>query len=485
MFNASPGVYDRIIDQSFTVNGAGAIAGAIVVSSDRGTLGVNLVTSATQLISEYGEPSRDNPSLYAALRFIQRAGVMSVRRVIANAVAASGTLLNAAQPHLIVTAENPGAWGNSITVKFEDRTAAEGAGVFDLVVYEGGIEVERFMCSRDVDAKNGYGKNIFIEDVVNEQSNYIRVEDNAAITAPYVLSSTVSLAGGSNDSTAITSGAIILAWDDLANPESVSANLLINAGFTAVEVQTKMLAVAESRRDAYAILDVPQSVATDVTGMILHRSTTLGADTYWGGLYGGWLKVFDAANGRSVEIPPSGDVAATFVRTAENAERWDAPAGSINGIIPNAIGVSKVFTEGERDLLYTAGVNPVTSYAGSSAIIWGQRSLQRKASAMDRANVVQLIIWINSSMKDALQPFVFQNNTEFTRSNVNFLLTSFLESIKRRGGLIGYSVDTESGNTPQVIANNQLVISVFVQPPQSAEFIRLNTTISPNGVTLG
>jgi len=485
MFNASPGVYDRIIDQSFTVNGAGAIAGAVVVSSNRGTLGVNLVTSATQFISEYGTPSRDNPSLYAALRFIQRAGVMSVRRVIANAVAASGTLLNAAQPHLIVTAENPGAWGNTVSVKFEDRAASEGSGVFDVVVYESAVEVERFMCSRDPEARNGYGKNIFIEDVINSQSKVIRVEDNAAISAPYVLSSTILLTAGADDSTAITSGAIILGWDDLANPELVPANLLINAGFTAVEVQTKMLAVAASRRDAYAILDVPQSVSTDVAGMISHRNTTLGADTYWGGLYGGWLKVYDASNDITVEIPSSGDVAANFVRTAETAERWDAPAGSINGIIPNAVGVSKIFTEGERDLLYVAGVNPVTSYAGSAAIIRGQRSLPRKASSMDRANVVQLIIWINTSMKTALQPFVFQNNTEFTRSNINFLLTSFLESVKRRGGLIGYSVDTESGNTAQVIANNQLVISVFVQPPLSAEFIRLNTTISPSGVTLG
>jgi hypothetical protein len=487
-FPNSPGVYDRIVDRSFVVNSGGIVAGGIVVSAKRGPAKVKTVTSAREFIETYGLPSRDNPSLYAALRYLNRAGVLSVRRVTTEGDDyATGTLLSGVDDQLIVEAANEGSWGNSLTVSFEESVIGSPSvvGWFYLIVKDDGVEVERFEVSRDPNAKNGFGNSIFIEDVVNNRSKYVRVYDVPTVTAEYDYDAVITLSGGTDASTAPTSGEINLAWAEFNNVEEVPATLLINGGWAVPEIHVAMLTVARNRKDAVAILDVPEDVADDVQGMINYRTTELAANTYFGGIYGGWLRVYDQYNDREVLVPPSGDVAAVFANTIEVAERWDAPAGLQRGIIPNALGVSKVFTEGERDLLYRSGVNPVTTYAGAAAVIWGQKTLQVQASALDRFNVVNLVLWMNQRIVESLQPFVFQPNTVFTRDSVNYLISNFLENIRLRGGLYGYSVDTsENINTPQVIDNNQMLVDVYIKPTRTAEFIRVSTIVTPTGVTL-
>lgn len=487
MFGASAGVYDRIIDRSFVVSGGGLLAGGVVISSKRGPVGINTITSAREFIDTYGIPSRDNPSMYAALRFIRRAGILTVYRVVNDAVAAKGSFDVEAPlptPMIEFTAASPGAWGNSISIEFAGVDGVR-EDVFVVIVYDSGEEVERWEVSRDPDAKNGFGNNIYIEEVINKRSAYIRVNDDPSVEGSVDYITTVSLEGGSDDTLAPTSGQIIQAWEEFKNTDLVPAQILINSGWATAAIQQKMLEVAETRKDAVAILDVPQDTATDVAAMIEYRKTELGANTYFGGIYGGWLRVYDEYNDREVTIPPSGDVAAVFVHTVEVAERWDAPAGLQRGIIPNALGVSKVLTEGERDMLYVAGINPVTTLSGASAVVWGQKTLQVAASALDRFGVVNSVLWINQRVVESLQPYVFQPNTPFTRDSVNTLISSFLESIQMRGGLYAFSVDTsERINTPQAIDNNEMYVELYIQPVKHAEFIRVSTIITRTGVSL-
>lgn len=491
-FPNSAGVYPRIVDKSFVVNAGGILAGGIVISAKRGPVAINTVTSAREFIDTYGLPSRDNPSMYAALRFLNRAGILTVRRVINDATLATGLIAGVDSESdpvadaLSISAASEGAWGNDISVSFGTVEGAP-AGVFAIIVSEGSEVVETFEVSRNENAKNGFGNNIYIEEVVNGRSRYIRVVDNPlAVGDDYGLASTVTLAGGANDTVAPTSGAIIQAWDEFQNVDDVPAQLLINAGWAVAAVQVKMLSVAENRKDAVAILDVPEDTADDVTAMVDYRKNDLSANTYFGGIYGGWVKIYDQYNDREIDIPPSGDVAAVFIHTVNVAERWDAPAGLQRGILPNSLGVSKILTEGERDLLYVAGVNPVTTYGGAAAVIWGQKTLQVAASALDRFNVVNSVLWINQRIAQALQPFVFEPNTVATRDNINFLVSSFLENIQQRGGLYGFYVDTsEEINTPFVIDNNQLYVDYYLKPTRTAEFIRASAIITPTGVQLG
>lgn len=484
-FLNSAGVYDRIVDKSFVVNAGGLLAGAIVISADKGPTDLNIVTSAREFMDTYGTPTSDNPSMYAALRFLARAGILSVVRVTNNATTATGSLTVLTDTYATFSANNPGAWGNTVTVAFS-KDVNQPTGVFNVIVKLSGVEVERFEVSRDPTAKNGYGSNIFVENVINDRSKYITIIDNPLVVGDYPTTATVTFTGGADDTLAPTSGAIVSAWDKFADTQSVPANVLINAGWAVPEIQVKMIAIAEARKDAVAILDVPESSLGDVADMIEYRQTTLAANSYFGALYGGWLRVYDQYNDQQVTIPASGDVAATIIRTQEDGERWYAPAGLQRGIVPNALGTSKNFDEGERDLLYTNGINPVTAIGGTAAVIWGQKTLQIAASALDRLNVVNTLLWINQRMAKALQPFVFEANTVQTRDSVNFLLSSFLENVKLRGGLYDFYVDTsETINTPFVIDQNAMYVDVYVKPVKTAEFIRLSTIVTPTGVKLG
>lgn len=484
MYLNSAGVYERIIDRSFVLNAGGLVAGGIVISAKKGTTAVNAVTSARQFVETYGTPSKDNPSMYAALRFLNRAGILSVRRVINNATKATGSLLSGADTMFTVTAENEGSWGNAVSVGFS-KDINQAADVFNIVIKVSGVEAEKYEVSRDPSKKDGYGNNIFIENVVNNRSSLIRIVDNAAVTTDPLLTDTITLAGGTDDTVAPTSAQIITAWDDFLDTEAVNATLLINAGWAVPAVQVKMDAVAKSRKDCIAILDVPESSLDSVTDVLTYRNTDLGIDSNTSALYAGWVRILDQYTNLEVNIPPSGDVAAMIARTIEDGNRWDAMAG-LSKQIPNSLGTSNLYNEGDRDLLYTNGINPITRINGTNSVIWGQKNLQKAASAMDRIPTVITNLWINQRCKIALQPFVFSPNTVQVRDQINFLLSSFLENIRLQGGVYDFRVVTdETINTPFVIDQNALEVEIYVKNVRYAEFIRLSLIVTPTGVSFG
>lgn len=478
----SAGVYEKVIDDTVTVDGQTSIVSAgIVLTAKKGPTVPTVVTSNTQLLALYGLPSRDNPALYSALRYMREGSQITITRVITDAVSASGELLVDADPHVTITAANEGVWGNNIVVSF-GAVLGEDEDIFAVSVKVGDDEVERFEASRNPDAKDGYGRNMFIEDVINKRSKYIRVQDNPSIVEEYDQSAPIVLVGGLDDTTAPTDGVVAAAWDEYTKEDEISANILINGGWVTAVVQNKMDQVAKARTNTVAILDVPFDTIEDVTAMVAWRDE-VAIDSYHSAMYGGWVKIYDQYSDRQVLLPASGDVAAAYARTFKDFNRWDAPAGAIRGVI-QALGVSKVFTQDERDQLYVSGINPVTSHGGMNCVIWGQKSMQRTKSALDRMNVVNNVKWMTESMKRALFPFTFDGNSKFLRDQINYQLTTFLEGVQSRGGLYAYLVDTESGNTSETIDDNQVIINCFVQPTRSAEQIRLNITVSRTGVDM-
>lgn len=480
----SAGVYERIIDRSFVVNAGGLVAGGVVISAKKGTTAVNAVTSARQFIETYGTPSKDNPSMYAALRFLNRAGILSVRRVINDAVKATGTLVVGLETLFTVTAENEGAWGNSVSVAFSKDTN-QAADVFNIIVKIDGVEAEKYEVSRNPNKKDGYGNNIFIENVVNNRSSLIRIVDNAAVVGDPLMTATITLSGGTNDTVAPTSAQIITAWDDFLDTEGVTSTLLINSGWAVPAVQVKMDAVAKSRKDCIAILDVPESSLDSVNDVLAYRNTDLAIDSNTSALYAGWIRILDQYTNLEVNIPPSGDVAAMIARTIEDGNRWDAMAG-LSKQIPNSLGTSNLYNEGDRDILYTNGINPITRINGTNSVVWGQKNLQKAASALDRVPTMITNLWLNQRMKIALQPFVFSPNTVQVRDQINFLLSSFLENVRLQGGLYDFRVVTdETINTPSVIDQQAMEIEVYVKNVRYAEFIRLSLIVTPTGVSLG
>ena len=478
----SPGVYPREIDRSFGTPAIADSVGAIVIDSNKGPTEITEISSRSRFIELYGEPTSDTPSKHAALRFLRDSNRLNVLRVINDAETASVDVIdsNLGDPVFTVNAANPGSWGNNVSVELRDRSDDD---VFQIVVSYHGEVVESFDVSQNPDKKNGFGRAMYIEDVINNGSDYIRVEDDVSNDDEPVFGESYDLVGGSNDTSAVTDADIATGWDSFESTEQVSANILINAGWASTNVQNKMIEIAEYRKDCVAVLDIPQEDANDVDSMIEYANNELNANTSWAALYGPWIRVYDQYNDREVYLPPSGDAAGVYARTSNEAEAWDAPAGMRRGVL-NVLGTQTSLDQGQRDALYEANINPVVNFTGEGVVIWGQKTLQAQASSLDRVNVRRLLIHIQNTLEPALKPFVFEGNTAFTRDNVASLVENFLEDIQARRGVTGFSVVVdESNNTSQVIDSNQLVVDLFIQPARSAEFIRLNTVLTPTGVS--
>lgn len=479
-YRLSPGVYATETDLSYVVTSSATTIAGIVVTADRGpTDEVTLVTGSNEFLEKFGTPKPDHPSMYAALAYLSVANQLYVARAVQDAVAASMNAVDSdGNTVFTIKASSEGAWGNGVVVSITEPVD----GTFTITATEGDVS-ESYTVSRDSTKKDGYGQTMYIEDVINGTSNLIKIVDSNELTDPVAVTGE-ALSGGFDDTVPVTDSEVNIRWDLFATKEEVPVGILIGGGFTSPVVQSKILSIAESRKDCVGILDAPLDETT-TSGIVDYSNEELNIDSSYGALYAGWPVIYDQFNDKKVSAPPSGYVAAALARLEDEREVWYAAAGPLQGRIENALGVNIVFSEGDRDVLYQANVNPIQSFRGEGVQIYGQKTLQRYASATDRLNVRMTMCKIYKDITKVLRSFVFQFNDQYTRDNIVSILTAYLDDIKSRRGLYDFLiVCDESNNTSQVIDSNELRVDIYVKPVRVAEFIKMNAIISATGATL-
>lgn len=475
MFNQSPGVYGREIMGDTVASPQIGFTGAAVISALKGPTEPTLITSERQFYDVYGKPTMDRPSMHCVARFLRQGNSATIRRVIVDAVTASGEIAGAVDPYVTITAANEGAWGNDIVVTFNENE--DNSELFDVSVTYGDEVVETFTVSFTEGDVDGFGQPRYIEDRINERSRYIRVEVDETETAVIADGEEVALGGGLDDTTPVGDSELVAALEDFRNTDEVSANYFINAGWISAAVQSAMVSVMEDRKDGIVILDMPDS--TDAAELVTFRKTESNINSSFAAYYAGWLRVLETETGKEVYIPASGDIAAIY-SASQQGTIWDAPAGLRRGVINGILGTNKIWSEGERDVLYKAGINPIQTFAGQGTVVWGQKTAFAIASSMDRINVRFLLNYVRTTAIASLQPFVFQANTEFTRNSIFSLLDNFMAGVQANDGVYGYRIEIGTDlNTAQVISNNQLLVNILVQPTRTAEFIRVDTITVP------
>jgi phage tail sheath protein FI len=268
------------------------------------------------------------------------------------------------------------------------------------------------------------------------------------------------------------------------NPEVYDITLLVIPGVSSGAVLGQGLQMCEARGDCMMLIDPPFGLraqqVVDWHNGILFSDLASAINSSYGALYHPWLKIYDQFSSQTIYIPPSGHVTAVYARTARIAEQWIAPAGLQRGRLLTPIDVEVDLTQGERDLLYGYGnaVNPIVDFPQEGLTVWGQRTLQRRASALDRVNVRLLLIYIKKNAIRFLRQFVFEPNDEITRAQVVSVSNPFLADIAARRGLTGFSVVCdERNNTPERIDRSELHCAFFLKPTRAAEFIQLNLVI--------
>jgi phage tail sheath protein FI len=287
-----------------------------------------------------------------------------------------------------------------------------------------------------------------------------------------------------NDSQGIApSTAYDTAIATLANRDEYRFNVLLTPGLTKdlhSSQVTQFIDLVETRGDAIYVVDP-----------VGYGSSTATATTQAGGMnssfaaaYWPWVKVANNELGKNVWAPASTVLGGVFAFNDRVGAEWFAPAGLLRGGIPSVVMAERKLSQSDRDTLYLGKVNPIATFPGSGVVAYGQKTLQTKASALDRVNVRRLLINLKNFIGDQANTLVFEQNTIATRNRFLAAVTPYLETVVQRQGLYAYRVlMDDTNNTADVIDRNQLVGQIFIQPAKTAEFIVLDFVVQPTGAT--
>ena len=269
----------------------------------------------------------------------------------------------------------------------------------------------------------------------------------------------------------------------LGNQDEYDINLLSVPGLmdnysNHAVVLTTALNMVENRSDAFLLIDPVEYGATLSTaaGKADARDTNYAAE-YWP-----WVKIPDIDLGRNVWVPASTLIPSVYAFNDRVAAPWYAPAGLNRGGIDIAVQTERKLTQSNRDTLYEAAVNPIATFPNTGVCIWGQKTLQKKASALDRVNVRRLLIAAKKFVASSTKFLVFENNTASTRNRFLSIVNPYFENVQQRQGLYAFKVVMdETNNTPDVVDRNEMRGAIYLQPAKSAEFIIIDFNILPTG----
>ena len=388
-----------------------------------------------------------------------------------------------------IAADSAGIDGNATQVIVENNIRE---GNFVLQIFNNGVEVESWGgLTKDENSR------FYVETFLALVSDWVRVTDNTANSAP-PLDGTYSLVGGSDgipsdpddqDGLIIGNRLGFTGMYALSEPEQIDIDLIAVPGHCSTSVVTALLDLCQNvRMDCMAIIDPPFGLTV---GEIVHWQNgthplnTTRFDSDFGALYWPWVKIRDNFNRVDIWAPPSGSVMATIARSDSLSAPWYAPAGVNRGTVPNITDVFSRPTLDERDLMYgyRNAINPIVQFVDFEGfVIWGQKTLQRRPTALDRVNVRRLMFVIEKRIRSASRQLLFDPHDDILRQKFVRLATNILSEIQVGRGVNDFRVKCdEEINTPDVIDRNEMRARIGVQPIRAAEFIFIEFSIHRTG----
>lgn len=386
-------------------------------------------------------------------------------------------------------ADSAGIDGNQTQIVVENNVRE---GNFIIQVYNGGVQVESWGgLVKDQNSR------FYVETFMALVSDWLRIEDNTAISAP-PLDGTYSLAGGSDgipsdpdlqDALIIGNNLAFTGIFALSEPEQIDIDLIAVPGHSSTSVVTALLDLCQNlRMDCLAIIDPPfgltvQEIIDWQNGS--HPLNTTRFDSDFGALYWPWVKLRDNFNRVDVWCPPSGSIMATIARSDQLSAPWFAPAGVTRGIVPQITDVFSRPTLEERDLMYgyRNAINPIVQFVDFDGfLVWGQKTLQRRPTALDRVNVRRLMFVIEKRIRAASRQLLFDPHDDILRNKFVRIATAILTEIQVGRGVDDFRVKCdEELNTPDVIDRNEMRARVGVIPIRAAEFIFIEFSVHRTG----
>jgi hypothetical protein len=267
----------------------------------------------------------------------------------------------------------------------------------------------------------------------------------------------------------------------MGNAEAYQFNLLFAPGLlndTHTAQVTNIINNTIARGDSMYVMDLGV-YGTTVGGATIQAQTR---DTSYAATYFPWVRIIDPGTGKQVWVPASTVIPGVYAFNDKVSAPWFAPAGINRGGLSTVLQAELKLTQGNRDTLYANNINPIATLPQQGVVVYGQKTLQKSQSALDRVNVRRLMIELKSYIRQIADTVVFEQNTITTRNSFIARVTPYLEGIQQKQGLYAYKVvmdDTNNG--PAVIDQNQLIGQIYIQPTRTAEFISLDFILMPTG----
>lgn len=358
--------------------------------------------------------------------------------------------------------------------------------------------IEAVIGNQAISTDNGYTD---ISGDYTNKSRYIRVKSVVAPTPNYFDNNgvakseyTASLPLNASGSFGGANGTLAAVYGLSDSDYTSSLNLLSNQDEFRYNVITVpglwqsvnstalslMLTNTQNRGDAIAVVDL---VSKDVNTINTVVSEAAEIDNSYAAAYWPWVQVNAPNTGKLTWVPPSTIIPSVYAYNDRIAAPWFAPGGFTRGGL-SVIQAAKKLSPDDRDTLYLGKVNPIATFPGQGVVAYGQKTLQQKASALDRINVRRLLIELKSYIGQIANTLVFEQNTLATRNRFLSQVNPYLDSIQQRQGLYAFKVVMDdTNNTADVIDRNQLVGQIYIQPTRTAEFIILDFNVTPTGAT--
>ena len=278
------------------------------------------------------------------------------------------------------------------------------------------------------------------------------------------------------------------------NPEAIDVNLFTTPGIDYVNnlglVNDTIEMIESERADSLYVVTTPDynlfvPTTSDSTNMIspteaVNNLDDSFIDSNYTATYYPWVQVRDSNTNKQLYIPPTGEVVRNMALTDNIAFPWFASAGYTRGIV-NAIKARKKLTLDERDTLYIGRLNPIATYSDTGPIIWGNKTLQVRESALDRINVRRLLLQARKLISAIAVRLLFEQNDDIVRQQFLDLVNPILDSIRRDRGLTDFRVVLS--DDPEEIDRNEMNGKIYIKPTRALEFIFIEFLITPTGAS--
>lgn len=532
----APGVQVNLIDQSSYIPSGASVYGGIVGAFKKGPLVPTLCTSQSQFLRWFAPDEKPktgyDQAYYSALDYLADADALWVVRavsgttaplyggvtVVASTSESSSTPWSTGKANpegmefetgevMAIYGANQGLWNNDIFIEIvTDATKVGLTGAFLINIYKAIAgtqefnQVESHLVSRDPDMVDGYGNNIYLENVINGNSNYIAVNNNElvaktvmpkAIAKPTYVSNvlTATALGGGTDGDAVTAADKITALEKLGNPEELSLQLLMNGGDSTATYQKAMLSLCETNRkhETFAILTTPadkEKLQDAVTQLVNYRKTDLNANSYMGSIYTPHVKYYDRFNDRYFFASPDGMVANKINATIRDYGYNFPAAGYTRGQLGTALDVQKKFLPGELNSLCDNQINAIKNDPGRGVVIFDNQTLYTtKSDLQDQNNMICINLQIRPGLREFLKDYLFELNDEITRGIIVAKIDLFMKDVKAQRGVSDYLIVCDNtNNSPNDVQAGILNIDLYVKMVKGIKFIKQSIIATSQGL---